>query len=102
MSNRHPTIEVFSLAFLGGIQPGTTFQELEGPDQAGLLLCVPDVSNVPDKVKTLKEVLKNHGIETEYAPLVQSRISSTVPRIGVRTFRRTKFFLMRVPIRASS
>src|SRR5258708_1123554 len=62
-----------------GIQPGTTFQEVEGPDQTGLLLCVPDVNAVPEKVKELGEVVRKYGIETSYAPLVQSRISSTVP-----------------------
>jgi hypothetical protein len=68
-----------SIISKAGIQPGTTHQDLEGPDQEGLLLCVPDVDSVPDKVKKLAEVFKHYGIETRYAPLVQSRISSTVP-----------------------
>jgi hypothetical protein len=62
-----------------GIQPATTFQEVEGPDQTGLLLCVPNVNSIPEKVSQLAEVLRKYGIETAYAPLVQSRISSTVP-----------------------
>jgi hypothetical protein len=71
---------VFSgIFFKAGIRAATTQQELEGPDQAGLLLCVPDVNLIPEKVKKLAEVLRNFGIETNYAPLVQSKISSTVP-----------------------
>jgi hypothetical protein len=62
-----------------GIQPATTGQALEGPDQTGLLLCVPDVNSIPDKVKKLAKVLRNYGIETSYAPLVQRNISATVP-----------------------
>jgi hypothetical protein len=71
---------VFSSIFSkAGIRPGTTYQELEGPDQTGLLLCVPDVNLVPEKVKKLAQVLKDFGIETNYAPLMASRISSVVP-----------------------
>jgi hypothetical protein len=71
---------VFSSIFSkAGIRPGTTFQELEGPDQTGLLLCVPDVNLIPEKVKKLAQVLEDFGIETSYAPLVPKRISSVVP-----------------------
>jgi hypothetical protein len=71
---------VFSSIFSkAGIRPGTTFQELEGPDQTGLLLCVPDVNLIPEKVKKLAQVLLDFGIETSYAPLVPKRISSVVP-----------------------
>jgi len=74
--DRSVFVSIFKKA---GIQPGTTGQELEGPDQTGLLLCVPDVKSIPEKVERLAEVLKKYGIETDYAPLVQSKISSTVP-----------------------
>jgi hypothetical protein len=72
---------VFSSIFSkAGIRPGTTFQELEGPDQTGLLLCVPDVNLIPTKVQKLAQVLSDFGIKTNYAPLVPSRISSVVPK----------------------
>jgi hypothetical protein len=76
--------QVFSKA---GIRPGTTFQELEGPDQSGLLICVTDVNRIPEKVKQLAQVLGDFGIQTNYAPLVPSRISSSVPpQIGFVLF----------------
>jgi hypothetical protein len=74
--NRSEFVDIFRKA---GIQPGTSDQSVEGPDQGGLLLCVPDVNDIPDKVKKLADVLRKYGIETSYAPLVLSRIGGVVP-----------------------
>jgi hypothetical protein len=46
----HDRSVFISIFMKAGIEPKTTYQALEGPDQSGLLLCIPDVRVVPEKV----------------------------------------------------
>jgi len=70
-----------------GIQPMTGFQPVEGPDQVGLMLCVPDINLVPDKVKALAGILRKYGIETSYTTLDTNKIGFKIPpEIGFTLF----------------
>jgi hypothetical protein len=67
---------IFSRA---GIKVATLMQQTEGPDQTGLMICVPDVNQIPEKVRKLAEALSNVGIETKFVALSLNTLNSNLP-----------------------
>ncbi len=74
--NLSALLDIFTRA---GIQPVTALQQPEDPDQTGLMICVPDVKQVPELARRLADILAKYDIKISFIKLNKKAINANLP-----------------------